>query len=147
MRNVATYDFSALYTNIPHSKLKTRMASVISVAYEGMGKGYINVYRISARWLTTPQETTKAYDKDDLIEMINFLIDNVYVTCGDSLFRQVIGIPMGTDCASFLANLFLYSYEHDWMMRKQQQPTRSSHKPSVVALATLMIFWLSTMMV
>ena len=27
---------------------------------------------------------------------------------------------MGTDCAPFLANLFLYSYEHDWMMEKKK---------------------------
>ena len=31
------------------------------------------------------------------------------------LFRQKIGIPMGTDCAPFLANLFLYSYEYEWI--------------------------------
>ena len=44
----------------------------------------------------------------------------MYVTCGDSLFRQAIGIPMGTDCAPFLANLFLYSYEHDWVLEKKK---------------------------
>jgi len=52
--------------------------------------------------------------------MMNYLIDNCYVTCGDSLFRQKIGIPMGTDCAPFLANLFLYSYEHEWMMKMKK---------------------------
>ena len=52
--------------------------------------------------------------------MVNYLIDNCYVTCGDSLFRQKIGIPMGTDCAPFLANLFLFSYENEWMMRMKQ---------------------------
>ncbi len=31
------------------------------------------------------------------------------------MFRQKIGIPMGTDCAPFLANLFLYSYEYKWI--------------------------------
>ena len=51
---------------------------------------------------------------------MNYLIDNCYVTCGDSLFRQKIGIPMGTDCAPFLANLFLYSYEHEWMMKMKK---------------------------
>ena len=52
--------------------------------------------------------------------MVNYLIDNCYVACGDSLFRQKIGIPMGTDCAPFLANLFLFSYENEWMMRMKQ---------------------------
>ena len=60
--------------------------------------------------------------------MINYLIDNVYVTCGDSLFRQKVGIPMGTDCAPFLANLFLYSYEHEWMMKMKQQDPKLARR-------------------
>jgi hypothetical protein len=31
------------------------------------------------------------------------------------MFRQVKGIPMGTDCAPFLTNLFLFSYEFEWI--------------------------------
>ena len=46
---------------------------------------------------------------------MNWLIDNIFVKFGDKVFRQVIGIPMGTDCAPFLANLFLYSYEYQWI--------------------------------
>jgi hypothetical protein len=30
------------------------------------------------------------------------------------LFQQVVGIPMGTNCAPFLADLFLYSYESEF---------------------------------
>ena len=120
VENIATYDFSTLYTNIPHDKLKTRMADVISKAYEGSGKTYISVYSTSASFVNKHKKDTKAYTKDQLIEMMNYLIDNCYVTCGDSLFRQKIGIPMGTDCAPFLANLFLYSYEHEWMMKMKK---------------------------
>ena len=49
------------------------------------------------------------------MRLLNWLIDNIYVTFGDKVFRQKIGIPMGTDCAPFLANLFLYSYEYEWI--------------------------------
>ena len=42
-------------------------------------------------------------------EMIEVLIDNIFVQFGGHLFRQVIGIPMGTNCAPLLADLFLYS--------------------------------------
>ena len=51
---------------------------------------------------------------------MNWLLDNIYVTFGDELFQQVIGIPMGTDCAPFLANLFLYSYEHRWINKQRE---------------------------
>jgi hypothetical protein len=43
--------------------------------------------------------------------MLEFLIDNIFVSFGGTLFQQVVGIPMGTNCAPLLADLFLYSYE------------------------------------
>jgi len=74
VENIATYDFSTLYTNIPHDKLKTRMADVISKAYEGSGKTYISVYSTSASFVNKHKKDTKAYTKDQLIEMIGIPI-------------------------------------------------------------------------
>ena len=45
--------------------------------------------------------------------MIEVLIDNIFVQFGGLLFRQVIGIPMGMNCAPLFADLFLYSYENE----------------------------------
>ena len=47
--------------------------------------------------------------------MIEFLVDNIYVRFGEQLFRQTVGIPMGTNCAPLLADLFLYSYENEFL--------------------------------
>jgi hypothetical protein len=46
-----------------------------------------------------------------VISMLEFLIDNIFVSFGGIMFQQVVGIPMGTNCAPLLADLFLYSYE------------------------------------
>ena len=35
--------------------------------------------------------------------------------CGGEVFQQVVGIPMGTNCAPLLADLFLYSYEAEFV--------------------------------
>ena len=35
---------------------------------------------------------------------------------GTKLYRQVVGIPMGTNCAPLVADLFLFCYERDFMM-------------------------------
>jgi hypothetical protein len=37
--------------------------------------------------------------------MLEFLIDNVFISFGGTLFQQVVGIPMGTNCAPLLADL------------------------------------------
>jgi hypothetical protein len=33
------------------------------------------------------------------INMLEFLIDNIFAMFGERVFQQIIGIPMGTNCA------------------------------------------------
>ena len=46
--------------------------------------------------------------------MLEILIDNIFVMFGGHVFHRV-GIPMGTNFAPLLVNLFIYSYEADFM--------------------------------
>ena len=55
------------------------------------------------------------YTADNICKMIGFLIDNISVEFGGRLFRQVMGIPMGTNCAPLLADLFLYTYGNEFL--------------------------------
>ena len=67
--------------------------------------------------LKTPSLSDKCrnIDMNKLIEMLDYLIDNIFIRVGNKVFRQTIGIPMGTDCAPLLANLFLFYYEYHYM--------------------------------
>ena len=47
--------------------------------------------------------------------MLEFLIDNICVMLGGPVFQQTVGIPMGTNCDPLLVDLFLYSYEADFI--------------------------------
>ena len=49
--------------------------------------------------------------------MFKFLIDNIYVKFRGTIFKQIVGIPMGCDCAPQVADLFLYWYEHDYVSK------------------------------
>ena len=40
----------------------------------------------------------------------------IYIRFGSKLYRQIVGIPMGTNCASLVADLFLFCYERDFML-------------------------------
>ena len=44
-----------------------------------------------------------------------YLLDNIYIRFGSKLYRQNVGIPMGTNCAPLVADLFLFCYERDFM--------------------------------
>ena len=39
-----------------------------------------------------------------------------FIRFGTKLYRQVVGIPKGTNCALLVADLFLFCYERDFMM-------------------------------
>ena len=47
--------------------------------------------------------------------MLEFLVDNIFVVFGGKVFQQIVGIPMGTNCAPLLADIFLYSYEAEFI--------------------------------
>jgi hypothetical protein len=48
------------------------------------------------------------------------IVDNIYVVFGDNVIPQSVGIPMGTNCALLLADLFLYSFEAEFVHRLLQ---------------------------
>ena len=117
-KNVRTYDFSTLYTNIPHKDLKKQMKWVIKEAFRMSNKKYICIYEKEAKWSDNPSKKHTYVDEELLIQLTNWLISNSFVTFGEKCFRQVIGIPMGTDCAPYLANLFLFALENRWIMKQ-----------------------------
>ena len=44
-----------------------------------------------------------------------YLLDNIFIRFGTKVYRQTIGIPMRTNCAPLIADLFLFCYERDFM--------------------------------
>ena len=47
---------------------------------------------------------------------LTVLLDNMYIRFRFKLYRQIVGIPMGTNCALLEADLFLFCYERDFML-------------------------------
>jgi hypothetical protein len=119
IRNLKTYDFSTLYTSIPHKKLLKELAEIVTKAFHGMRQKFIKITGKSytATWCTNISTKKGCYyiNCDTLIKMITWLVNNTYVTVGKKIYQQIIGIPMGTDCAPYLANLYLFSYEFRFM--------------------------------
>jgi hypothetical protein len=57
------------------------------------------------------------YSEVRIKDMLEFLIDNIYIVLGGRVFQQSVGTPMGTNCAPLLADLFLYFYEADFTQK------------------------------
>ena len=113
-----SYDFATLYTNILHDSLKYNIRNFVREAFNIRGGKYLIVNRHGkAHWSLEPASSTAcvSVSKSKLVEWTEYLIDNVYIKVGDNVYRQTIGIPMGTDRVLQLANLFLFHYEYLYM--------------------------------
>ena len=51
----------------------------------------------------------------NVCDALSFLLDNIYIRFGTKLYRQIVGIPMGTNFAPLVADMFLFCYERDFM--------------------------------
>ena len=105
LTHVSTWDFCTLYTSLPHARLKNQLHDLLERVFHTKGTND----RMSMRYTY--------FSCRELCLDIDFLIDNIYVRFGSSVFWQVIGIPMGTNSASLLADLFLHTFEYDFMVK------------------------------
>ena len=112
--SLQTFDFSTLYTTLPHDKLKSRLKELIRKSFAD-SKNFVVLGYKSTYFSKTSQKGKVCYTEKQVCDMLDFLIDNIFVTFGGAIFQQQVGIPMGTNCAPLLADLFLYSYETEFL--------------------------------
>ena len=62
----------------------------------------------------------------------------IYVRFGGQLFRQAVAIHMGTNCAPLLADLFLYSYENEFLDKLVKEGKESLLESSISHIVILM---------
>ena len=74
-----------------------------------------------AEWINVTSSTRRdtknqrILTKEMLVEWIKKAVDNSHVRLGNVVLRQVLGIPMGANMSPFLSNLYLFTYEIDFM--------------------------------
>ena len=126
--SISTFDFSTLYTKIPHDLLFEAMDKVVDLVFHRRTNQCIFVNK-SATWSSSPTckfVRCRSYDKQKIKSAIKYLIQNCFFTVGQEVFQQIIGIPMGSDPAPFFANLFLYTYESEWIKGlERSDPSRA----------------------
>ena len=125
VNSIKSFDFSTLYTTIPHDKLKSKLKAIINQCFFHKNGNRLFQYVVTGMFGITLMR----HKYSDAEKMPEYLIGNIFVEFGGRIFQQTIGIPMGTNCAPLLADLFLYSYEAYKVSSKQARNT--SHNNSI----------------
>ena len=100
--------------------MKAALIEIIEFVFNGGISNGVYVSNYGSVW-RKPSGDYSMYTKASIISLFEFIIDNAYFQVGNKIFRQVIGIPMGSDPAPFIANLFLYVYENRYMEKLKNQ--------------------------
>ena len=116
-KSVKSFDFSNLYTSIPLNKLITSVSKFINKVFLIKQKTFITLTNKNAYFANRRSKSTNSISltSNELINHIEFIINNNMVIYKGKIYKQLIGIPMGTNCAPHLANIFLHIYEEEFI--------------------------------
>ena len=88
--SIQTFNFSTLYTSIPHDLRMSRMNNIINNAFKHKNGAtrytHIKVGKIKSYFTSDPLNGDNKYTANDICKMIEFLVDNIYVRFGGQLF-------------------------------------------------------------
>ena len=101
---VSTFDFSTLYTSLPHDDLIQR---IVALANKHLGSEIEITYN-SKKLLIT---------KSNFVDILKFCINNSFIMFNNHVYRQKVGIPMGANFSPNIANLYLHFYESKFLDR------------------------------
>ena len=106
---------STLYITLPHNLIKEKLINLIEWTFKREGSPYIACNERQAFFTSGNTKRYKIWSCQNVCEALIYLLDNIYIRFGTKLYRQIVGIPMGTNCAPLVADLFLFCYERDFM--------------------------------
>ena len=112
---LSTYDFSTLYTTLPHHLIKDKLIDLINRSFIRENTQYLACNEECAFFTSDVYNNCTLWSCQKVCDALVYLLDNIFIRFGTKLYRQTIGIPMGTNCAPLVADLFLFCYESNFM--------------------------------
>ena len=113
---LSTYDFSTLYTALPYNLIQEKITELIEQTFNREGSLYLACNDKNAFFTSEQPKRYKLWSCQKMCDALHYLLNNIFIRLGSKLYRQIIGIPMGTNCAPLVADLFLFCYEKDFML-------------------------------
>ena len=77
---------------------------MVDFCFQAGAHEQLSVNKVSARWVSKNHKSGLRFSREAIEDEIKYLIDNAYFTLVEKLFRQIVGLPMGSDPAPFMAN-------------------------------------------
>ena len=113
---LSTYDFFTFYTTLPQNLIKEKLKESIEQTFNRKGSLYLASKDKMPLFTSEQPERYKLWSCTKMCDALHYLLANIFIIFGSKLYRQIVGIPMGNNCASLVADLFLFYYERDFTL-------------------------------
>ena len=107
--------FSTLYTTLPYHLIKDKLIDLINRTFIRENTQYLACNEECAFFTSDVYNNHNLWSCQIVCDALVYRLGNIFIRFGTKLDRQTIGIPMGTNCAPLVADLFLFCYERDFM--------------------------------
>ena len=103
---ISTYDFSTLYTTLPHNLIRNQLVDLIENTFRREEVLYLACNEERAYFASEEHKKYDLWPCQKVTDALIYLLHNIYIRFGSKLYRQNVGIPMGTNCAPLLLICF-----------------------------------------
>ena len=100
--------FSTLYTTLPHHLIKDKLIDLTNRTFIRENTQYSACNEECAFFTYDVYNNHNLWSCQKVCDALVYLLDNIFIRFGTKLYRQTIGIPLGTNCAPLVADLFLF---------------------------------------
>ena len=83
--SLSTYDFSTLYTTLPHNLIKDKLVDLIKRTFQREGSLYIACNDRNAFFTSDAVRNDNLWSCQKVCEALTFLLDNIYIRFGSKL--------------------------------------------------------------
>ena len=121
MSDRRSYDFSTLYTTLPFNLIKEKLTELIEQIFNIKGSLYLACNENCAILFFTSEqpEQYKLWSCQKMCDALHYLLENIFTRFDSKLYRQIVGIRMGTNLAPLVADLFLFCYKRECICLRQ----------------------------
>ena len=124
INNFSVADFSTLYTNLPHNVIESCIFSLIDICFKNACADQVTIsfdsnQQVRKIWYSYTSgklsNSHKILSKEDIKMLVHENVDNSFVKFVSFVFKQNIGIPMGSNSSPKLADLTLTMMEFQFL--------------------------------
>ena len=102
---------------MPHNLIKENILDLIEGTFY-MKEGKLHLACYDKKAFFTSADHYRGYHLwscQNVCDALSFRLFNIYIRLGSNLYRQIVGIPMGTNYAPLVPDFFFFCYERDLM--------------------------------